>query len=61
MFLVVFFLLIMQGRQKNKIMKPIAGEQLEEAGEIDNIDAERHAKKQIRPSGRQTQHALDRR
>jgi hypothetical protein len=37
-FLVVFLLLIMHGRQKNKILKPIAGEQLEEAGEINSID-----------------------
>jgi hypothetical protein len=38
-FLAVFLLLIIQGRHKNKILKPLAGEQLEEAGKINNIDA----------------------
>jgi hypothetical protein len=38
-FLVVFFWLIMQGRPKNKIQKPAAGEQFEEAAENTGVDA----------------------
>jgi hypothetical protein len=36
-FLVVLFLLIIQGRQKNKTIKPDDGEQIETAGEVDNM------------------------
>jgi len=45
--LILFFLLIMQGRQKNRIQKPIAGETLEEAGETGNTDAERMLKNKL--------------
>jgi hypothetical protein len=38
-FLAVFFLLIMQGQHKNKILKPIAGEQIEETGNNNSINA----------------------
>ena len=46
-FLVVFFLLIMQARQKNKTLKPLTGEQPNEAGEIGSSDTARIPKSKL--------------
>lgn len=46
-FLVVFFWLIMQGRHKNKILKPGAGGQFEEAAETTGIDTGNILKNQL--------------
>ena len=46
-FLVLFFWLIMQGRPKNKIAKPAAGEQFEETAENTDSDASRILKSKL--------------
>jgi hypothetical protein len=46
-FLILFFLLITQGRQKNKVLNPAPGENLEEAAATGNPDAERMLKNQL--------------
>jgi hypothetical protein len=45
--LILFFLLITQGRQKNKVLKPASGENIEQAAEAGNPDAERMLKNKL--------------
>jgi hypothetical protein len=53
-FLLVFFWLIMQGRPKNKMLKPAAGEPVEEATETAGVDASGILKKRLAPQAIQS-------